>query len=75
MIESEDNAENTIYHVISEAILKNVYFGTFSNNIFGKLFFSVKYNDFKFAKKPFWSNFVEPGTFNEWTILPLSKHW
>ena len=39
MIESEDNAENTIYHVISAAILKNVHLGTFPKDIFGKLVF------------------------------------
>ena len=43
MIESEDNAENKIHHVISAAILKNVNLGTFPEEIFGKLFFSIKY--------------------------------
>ena len=43
MIESEDNAENKIYHVISAAILKNANSGTFPTEIFGKLFFCVKY--------------------------------
>ena len=42
MIESEDNAENKIYHVISAAILKNANLGTFPKDIFGKLSFSVK---------------------------------
>ena len=42
MIESEDNAENKIYHVISAAILKNANLGTFPMDIFGKLSFSVK---------------------------------
>ena len=41
MIESEYNAENTIYHVISAAILKNANIGTFPKEIFGKLFFPV----------------------------------
>ena len=43
MIESEDNAENTIYHVILAAILKNVNLGTFPREIFGKLIFPVKF--------------------------------
>ena len=43
MIESGDNAENKIYHVISAAILKNANLGTFPKEIVGKLFFSVKY--------------------------------
>ena len=42
MIESEDNAENTIYHVITAAILKNVNLGTFPREIFGKFIFPVK---------------------------------
>ena len=41
MIKSEDNAENKIYHVISAAILNHL--GTFPEDIFDKLFFSVKY--------------------------------
>ena len=43
MIESEDNTENTIYHVISAANLKNAYLGTFPEEFFGYLFLSVKY--------------------------------
>ena len=39
MIESKDNAENKIYHVIMAVILKNAILGSF----FDKLFFSVKY--------------------------------
>ena len=42
MIQSEDNAENKIYLVILSAILKNANLGTFSKDIFCKLFFSVK---------------------------------
>ena len=42
MIESEDNAENKIYHLISTAILKNANLDTSPKEIFGKLFFSVK---------------------------------
>ena len=43
MIESEDNAENKNYHVISTAILKNANLGTYPKEIFGKLFSPVKY--------------------------------
>ena len=43
MIESEDNAENAIYHVISAAILKNANFGPLPKKIFGKLFSPVTY--------------------------------
>ena len=42
MSECKDNADK-IYHVISAAILKNAILGTFLKNIFGKLFFPVKY--------------------------------
>ena len=37
MIESKDNAENVIDHVISAAILKKDNLGTFPKDIFGKL--------------------------------------
>ena len=43
MTESEDNAEYNIYHVISAAILKNANLGPSPKEIFGKLYFSVKY--------------------------------
>ena len=43
MIESEDNAENKIYYVISAAILKKRYFSHFPKDFFGKCFFSLKY--------------------------------
>ena len=42
MIESKDNAENKIYHVISVAILKNANLGTFPKEIFGKRLFPYK---------------------------------
>ena len=60
MIESEDNAENKIYHVISVEILKNANLATFSKEFFGKLFLSVKYISwwFQICYKTFWSNFV-----------------
>ena len=38
MIESEDNAENKIYHVISAAILKNANRGTFPPKKFVNFF-------------------------------------
>ena len=45
MIESKDNAENKIYHVISAAILKNANLGIFPKEMFGKLVFSCKIHD------------------------------
>ena len=39
MIESEDNAENTIYHVILATILINVNLSTFPKEIFDKIIF------------------------------------
>ena len=42
MTESEDNTENTIYHVISAAILTNANLCTFPKEIFCKLFFLLK---------------------------------
>ena len=39
MIESDDNAENKNYHVISAVTLKNDNFGTFPKKFFDKLFF------------------------------------
>ena len=44
MSESDDNAENKIYPVLSAAILKNADLGTFPKGIFGKKKFVIKYN-------------------------------
>ena len=42
MIESKDNAEDKIYHVLSASILKNDNLGTFPKEIFDKRFSTVK---------------------------------
>ena len=43
MVESKDNAENKIYHVISAAILKNANLGIFPKKFFGKNVFPINY--------------------------------
>ena len=69
MIESDDNAENKNYHVISAVILQNDNFGTFPKKFFDKLFFCKVHVLLisNLLKKTFWSDFVEPEIFNDWT--------
>ena len=63
MIESKDDAENKIYHVISTAILKNVNLGPSLKGNFCELVLP------KFVKKHFEVIFVESEIFNDWTIM------
>ena len=51
MIESKNNAENNIYHVIWAAILKNVNLGTFHKEIFG-IFFPCKIHVLMISNMP-----------------------